>query len=113
MENNVSSSDNDVAVAEKVHFALRLARLQTHPPVYDSDVDEDVMLFLKQTAGITDIYNVPKKWTEVRWRGKPYLLCELEDEDGIVTPFGLYLDWPAPTPDIKDDPDWDREPELP
>lgn len=83
----------------KVHFALRLAKLQAN---YQSNIDEDVTNFLEH-HGITDIYNVPKKWTEVQWRGKTYVLCELEDEEGIVTPFGLYLDWPAPTPDMVED----------
>ncbi len=86
--------------AHKVHFALRLAKLQDN---YLSNVDADVTMVL-ESVGITDIYNPPRKWEEVHWRGETYVRCQLEDEDGIVTAYGLYLDWPAPTPDMMDEP---------
>lgn len=79
-----------------VGIAMRLALLQ------DTDVDPDVLGFLLK-AGIKDFRNPPPEWRTVTWQGRVHLLRELEDDDGVITAFGLYLDWPAKYPDEDDD----------
>ena len=91
----------------KVSMALRLAKLQAqHQDAPDDGlgpVDADVSQLLKR-YGIEDIDDPPAEWQTVTWRGRMYLLSDLQDENRVVTPFGLAQDWPALTPDqVQDD----------